>query len=250
MYGAIESAAAEMQPPLPFSLHQRKIDLGKNATGMHGWHHEVVPRSRPNLRILAATLSSHAALNSSSPASILDRSPPSPKRLNRHFEFACRAVSKMLYSSHAAAATLRSPAFLSSAEFISGVAETIAVAPRSAAHTTPPSAVLDAIASLMAAGSGEHCPRSSFGGCLSALDAVAGEMSKQTLRLDGAVAYFSSQVAVMQVFQAAAAHVEFSLSALIAAYCAVLFVHLRGFSPAFKALAGVFKSSSRTSKRQ
>ena len=124
MYGALESAAADMQPPLPFALHQRKIDLGKNITGLEGWHHEVIPRSRPNLRLLAATLSSQSAFNAQSRASILDRHPPALKKMNRDFEFLTRAVSKMLYAPHASPTVLRSPAFLSSSEFIRVASET------------------------------------------------------------------------------------------------------------------------------
>jgi hypothetical protein len=53
----------------------------------------------------------------------------------------------------------------------------------------------------------------------------------------------------MQVFQAAAAHEEFFLSALVIAYCLVLFVFLQGFSPAVAEICGVFKSSSKTKRR-
>jgi hypothetical protein len=77
----------------------------------------------------------------------------------------------------------------------------------------------------------------------------SGEMSKQTLRLDGPAVYFTSQVAVMQVFQAASSHVELSLSLLIAAYCAALFVYLRGFASAYSALSGAFKSSSKKGRQ-
>jgi hypothetical protein len=73
MYGALETAAAEMQPPLPFTMHQRKIDLSKNVTTMEGWHHEVVPRSRSNIRILAATLTSQHFFDAAPRSSILDR---------------------------------------------------------------------------------------------------------------------------------------------------------------------------------
>jgi hypothetical protein len=118
MYGALESAAAAMQPPLPFAIHQRKIDLSKNVSGMEGWHHEVIPRSRPNLRILAATLSSESFFKSSTRASILDRNPPPLAKLNRVFEFATRALSKILYAAHAAPTVLRSSAYLSSSDFI------------------------------------------------------------------------------------------------------------------------------------
>jgi hypothetical protein len=153
-YGALDSAASEMQPPLPFALHQRKIDLSKNISSMEGWHHESIPRARPNLRILAATLSSHAAFISQGRASILDRNPPPLKNLERHFEYATRAISKMLYSGHAAPTVLRSPAFLSSSDFIKTAAGTVAVYPRSIHHTSPPSPLLDAIAALMAVGAG------------------------------------------------------------------------------------------------
>lgn len=156
MYGSLQSAAAEMTPPLPFTMHQRKIDLGKNVSGMDGWHHEVIPRSRPNLRILAATLSSKPAFSSEMRASILDRSPPPLNKMIRDFEFATRAVSKMLYAPHAAATVLKSSTYLSSSEFIKVACETVAMTPRSAAHTSSPSPVLDAIASLMSAGSGKH----------------------------------------------------------------------------------------------
>jgi hypothetical protein len=149
--------ARVLQPPLPFSLHQRKIDLNKNVTGMDGWHHEVVPRSRQNLRILAGTLSSQAQYDPGSRGSILDRVPPPSDRMRRHFEFATRAVSKMLFSRHAAPVTLLSPAFLSSPEFLKAVSETVAVAPRSTGLVSQPSAVLEAIAHLMAAGSGGRC---------------------------------------------------------------------------------------------
>ncbi len=54
----------------------------------------------------------------------------------------------------------------------------------------------------------------------------------------------------MQVFEAAATHFELSLSLLVAVYCIALFVYLRGFAPAFKAVSGVFKGSSKASKRQ
>jgi hypothetical protein len=154
MYGALESAAGDMQPPLPFAIHQRKIDLNKNVTGMEAWHHEVIPRARPNLRILAATLSSLPSFASPLRSSVLDRSPPSPKSLNRDFEFATRAISKMLYATHAAPTVLRSPAFTTSPEFIQRVSETVAATPRAAAYTSPPSALLDAVAALMAAGTG------------------------------------------------------------------------------------------------
>ena len=73
-------------------------------------------------------------------------------------------------------------------------------------------------------------------------------MSKQTLRLDGPATHFSSQVAVMQVFQAAASGVEFVLSALIAAYGLALFVYLRGVTSAFKTITSVFKSSAKSHK--
>ena len=165
-----------MQPPLPFALHQRKIDLSKNVSVMDGWHHEVIPRSRPNLRILAATVSSQSSFNAASRSSILDRTPPPLAKLQRDFEFATRAVSKMLYSSHAAPSVLKSSAYLSSSEFIKVASETVAVrrlfsiyhwfpvfnprtqiTPRASAYTAPPSALLDSIASLMSAGSGQSC---------------------------------------------------------------------------------------------
>jgi len=225
MYGALESAAADMQPPLPFALHQRKIDLSKNITGLEAWHHEVIPRSRPNLRLLAATLSSQSAFNTLSRASILDRHPPALQKMNRDFEFLTRAVSKMLYAPHASPTVLRSPAFLSSSEFIRVASETVASSPRSAAHTSPPSPLLDALAALMAAG--------------------PGEMSKQTLRIDGPIVHYTAQVVTMQVFQAAATYVELTLSALVFAYCVALFVHLRGAAAAFKMITGIFKGSAK-----
>lgn len=231
MYGSLQSAAAEMTPPLPFTMHQRKIDLGKNVSGMDGWHHEVIPRSRPNLRILAATLSSKPAFSSEMRASILDRSPPPLNKMIRDFEFATRAVSKMLYAPHAAATVLKSSTYLSSSEFIKVACETVAMTPRSAAHTSSPSPVLDAIASLMSAGS-------------------AGEMSKQTLRLDGPLTHYTSQIAVMEVFQASTTHAEFLLSAVILAYCFALFVYLRGSAAAIKAVASVFRATPKSHKNK
>jgi hypothetical protein len=171
MYGALQSAAADMQPPLPFTMHQRKIDLGKNVSGMEGWHHEVIPRSRPNLRILAATLSSQSAFSSDMRASILDRSPPPLNKMIRDFEFATRAVSKMLYAPHASATVLKSSTFLSSSDFIKVASETVAITPRAAAHTSSPSPVLDAIAVLMSAGSGK-CTRVCALSCMGVIHAM------------------------------------------------------------------------------
>jgi hypothetical protein len=59
-------------------------------------------------------------------------------------------------------------------------------------------------------------------------------MSKKTFRLDGQTVYYTSPYAVMQVFQAAAAHVELALSAVVIAYCAALFACLSGVTAAFR----------------
>ena len=77
----------------------------------------------------------------------------------------------------------------------------------------------------------------------------SGEMSKQTFRLDGQTVYYTSPVAVMQVFQAAAAHVELALSAVVIAYCLALFAYLRGVSAAFRDISRVFKSPSKAHKK-
>jgi hypothetical protein len=206
-----------MQPPLPFTLHQRKIDLSKNVSVMDGWHHEVIPRSRPNLRILAATVSSQSSFNAASRSSILDRTPAPLAKLQRDFEFATRAVSKMLYSPHAAPSVLKSTAYLSSSEFIKVASETVAVrhlfpihyclsvcnlptqiTPRASAYTAPPSALLDSIASLMSAGSGQSRDPCRPQHAAAANAVLPGEMSKQTLRLDGPTTHYTSVVATMQ----------------------------------------------------
>lgn len=73
--------------------------------------------------------------------------------------------------------------------------------------------------------------------------------SKQTFRLDAQTVYYTSPVAVMQVFQAAAAHVELALSAVVIAYCVALFAYLRGVSAAFRGKSCVFKSPSKAHKK-
>ena len=75
-------------------------------------------------------------------------------------------------------------------------------------------------------------------------------MSKQTLRLDGPLTHYTSQIAVMEVFQASTTHAEFLLSAVILAYCFALFVYLRGSAAAIRAVASVFKATPKSHKNK
>ncbi len=75
-------------------------------------------------------------------------------------------------------------------------------------------------------------------------------MSKQTLRLDGPLTHYTSQIAVMEVFQAATTQAEFVLSAVILAYCFALFVYLRGYAAAIKAVSSIFKAASKSHKNK